>query len=134
MAQTDTLWDKAKQLSRERNKHSDWAFTMELYRRLGGNEHVITGTVSKGSVRNFRIIGMINNDEALVLSQGKLEALDNELVFRSKKTFSIADSSWVDNTYDLTEVKENATSVNRTYDKLNEIIIQEKTRRAGDNE
>jgi len=123
MAKHDIKWDKAKQLAREQNRVNDWAFVLELYRQLGGNNQKIVGVSTELDNKTFRIIGMASSNEALVLSNEAIVTLNNDIVKRSKKTFStFEDKETEDVEYPLPDISDVKTF--EAYNGVNKLTIR----------
>lgn len=81
--QEERLWVQAKNIARTRNRSMDWAYIMDVYKRLGGyTTRVFYQDMDK---HVSRLISVYTEYQDLVISDNKLHLVPHEDVLTKKK-------------------------------------------------
>lgn len=83
---TDTLWNKAKTLSKREGKNNDWCYVITLYNALGGNciQLYVVDTENKS---RYRVLANTDQDITYVLKGDGLLSISTHEATVMKKAF-----------------------------------------------
>lgn len=95
---SDARWNSAKEVGRDKLRASDWAFIMDVYTHIGGNQQIVKLRTETGY---SRLLGTFTDTTALVLENGELTLVDSGTVMRMVKSFSTTTPEMEEHTYSL---------------------------------
>lgn len=80
----DKYWNQAKQIARDKNRSSDWAFVIDVYTYLGGTEMSVKAVLEEGYT--VSILGTLDKSNDLVVTKDKelLKVPRHELMLKPK--------------------------------------------------
>lgn len=87
----EKLWIQAKSIARTKNRSMDWAFIMDIYKRIGGHTtRVFFQDIDK---QVSRLIGVYTDYQDLIITDGELHLMPHEEVLTKKKLIDKEGSS-----------------------------------------